>query len=350
MSDTFPKYQGVDAVPDWQLHTTQVVNHDWTLNGWDPFFKVVINIHGNDSYSDTIVTGRGRITGTGTNGNRREWRLHRDTNFANSEVRSLWWGGSVWDSGGSGATPQMGHVHRAKEVAPGVWQGWVVSNNIFLTEQNTINQNIWEGAGTSTLILGSRGGSKTFPLARTLQVTGVTRVNFLGWINQYVVNPKHMYGIKNGDLVTTTSLDSTFVETGQPVTVDYATGAANIPEAVTQSGVAAKFDVGTITVTGAGKHWPYWVASRLIGNVLTVKAWRFKEDEPDWGDPEAIKIFDTSVTNPGPSQGGNPNPGDNSGFTVPAPTTGRGYCGLVIAHLRNNAYMEYAQTKFIRLP
>jgi hypothetical protein len=99
--------------------------------------------------------------------------------------------------------------------------------------------------------------------------------------------------------------------------------------------VAMKLETGTITVQPHRRYFPSWVKTQLRGTVLRVKVWRYMEPEPDWGSTAHVVSFDTAGA-------GNPAP------TATAPT-GTGLCGLVSAHLRNNAYMEYGDVTFRKL-
>ena len=309
----------------------QTIQHNWVRDGWTPWVPVLVNPSDDTVLTDTVTEGRGRITGSGTGGNRREWRLRRSTNWVDSEIVSLWWGGSVFDT--NVALPQMGHVHRAQRDHTGRWRAVVVTNNIFLSQPNTINQNVWESED-DTLTLGSNGQSKAFGLLdRSLNVTAVQRISFGGWINQHVVTPAHLYGLEVGVACDVTSLDSTFAETGAAVSA-VAHGLVTFTEPTTESSVAKKVDSGAITPTNASgrRYWPYWVRSQLRGDVLRVKAWRHMDTEPDWGTAASVQTVDfADEAAPGPNA------------TMP---TGPGLCGLVGAHLRNDAYMEYGATAF----
>jgi hypothetical protein len=315
--------------------------HEWGESTWDPFQVETINPSGSDSFAYSVVSGRGRVTGTGTGGNRREAALHRSALFGDqSEVRSLWWGGSMWDTGGSGATPQLGHIHGAWLDDLGVWRGYVVTNNIFLSDQNTINANLWSwpnrGPDPNGLVLGSRGASKVMPVDRQMALVGRARVFFFGWLNQYYVSPpERLVGLVPGlDRITIDSLDSTFDETSILVAgVDVAASNVSVVEAVHTSGSGRTTDSGTVTPVGARRYWPYWMATVLDGPVMRAKCWRLGDPEPDWSDPTNV------VT------------ADFVGANLPTPAVDRigprrGYSGVIAAHLRNGAYLEFGDLSF----
>lgn len=324
------------------------VVHDWDVDGWDTWSTQLVN---NGSAGGTVadqslsvVAGRGRITNTFTDGNLRVAYEREGTDWENSEVLALWHGASVFDSGT--ATPQMGQFHRGYVDADGRWRAVVVTNNIFLTDVNVVNQNVWNHDPTQTgqdqLDLGTNGGSITLSagaLARTLQVRAVARINFGGWINQYVCEPRHLYGMVAGQNVTVDVTDATFDQStaAAVASVDTATGTVALTESDTLSAVSMKFEQGVITPTTAGarRWWPYWVRSQLVDAILRVKVWRYLDPEPDWADTNYVVTQDFTLTvGVGNGVAGTPEPDARM-------PEGVGRCGLIGAHIKNSAYMEY---------
>jgi len=343
-----------DDDPDWSgpppaavRSPLQSLRHNWVRDGWGPWSEVVVSASGSATSAYTVTPlGRGRITGqaNGTDGNRRTWMLRRGTTWVDSEVCSLWWGGSIWQSGAGtpNATPQMGHVHRAQLGADGRWRGVVITNNIFLSTADTVNQNVWE-TEAEALFLGAQGGSKVFPVGRTLGVLGVSRFQFVDWFNNYQVTPSHLWGLQVGDLVTIDVGDATFDTTSTAVSgVNANQGTVNLVEDSATEAVDFKIETGTMAPEPHKRFWPYWVRSELRGDILRVKVWRYGETEPDWGSSTNVKIVDFTVEDAEPGQGGRPEPD----ATMP---TGPGACGLVGAHLRSSAWMEYGSTTFTGL-
>jgi hypothetical protein len=315
-----------------------VVVHSWRKDGWTPFDQFTISVDRSTTNTVSVNEDRGRITSAGTDGSFREIRAHEDTNWEDSEIVSLWWSPSVMDTGT--ATPQMGHVHRFKEISPGVWSGYVVTNNITFSAYSTWNQNIWQ-TNLTTLTLGSNGGNKVFTdaLNRQLGVQAVSRFTGFGlWFNDYRVVPNHLWGLAAGDVVSADVGDATFDETNLAVNaVNTIVGNVQLNEntVAQQVAVAQKFETGTITPQSHRRWFPSWVKTQLRGTVLRVKVWRYMEPEPDWGQASNVVTFDTA---------GAGNPAPNA--TAP---TGSGLCGVVGAHLRNSAYMEYGDMTFRKL-
>lgn len=318
------------------------VTHDWDADGWTPFTRLLVNPHGAATVAETVENSRGRLTGhtDTTDGNRRDWWLRDGTLWADSEITSLWWGPSIMDSAAPlPATPQMGHVHRAVEAPDGTWTAYVVTNNIFGSVGETINLNVW-GTDETTLTLGSNGGSSTFSgsLDRALTVTAVRRQELFIWMADLFVSNTHMLaGVVPGDVMTSDVSDNTFDFTDIAVdAVGAGPGYLRFRDPVSTTAVAPTTASGTITPKNRRRYFPYWVKSQLLGTVLRVKVWPIAQAEPDWGDTQRVVSFDTAGAN---------DPAPN----IAAAPTGPGYCGLVSAHLRSSAHLEYGETTFRQL-
>lgn len=317
--------------------------HDWDVDGWTPFGEVLINDDiplGNDGDQTlSVVSGRGRITNSNTQGNLRKAYPRDDTIWMDSEITTLCYGGDVFNDGGTNpARPQGGHFHRGYIDVDGFWRAIVITNNIFLTDVNVINANVWnhdptEADGQDQLDLGSNGGAKTYSnnhLRRDLRIIAVSRVNFGGTFNEYYVVPDNLHGIEIGtSVVVDAQLDATFdIATAQPV-LNAARGFLQLQDAEAGANVGYKVETGTIipTTEGARRWWPYWFKSRLIGSKLSVKVWRQLDPEPDWSNPNAVNNYDfAGAQNPSP------------GARYPDEP---GHCGLIGAHIRNTRYFEY---------
>lgn len=327
----------------------EAIDHDWKVDGWTPFTPIVVNeddTGSNTTQTVSVSNNRGRVTNTGTQGSLRMAYRRNDTVWLDSEVQTLWWGGDVFNSGGTNpATPQCGHFHRGYVDVDGYWRAIVVTNNIFLSDVNVINANVWNSdpteSGAARLDLGTNGGAKTHgadQLQRAARIVGVNRFIFGISINEYMVTPGHANGIMVGDsCVVDTILDSTFdIATAQAVTAK-GNGTLQFQDAEAGAAVTNKYETGTIIPTqeSARRWWPYWVKSRLIGSKLAVKAWRYVDPEPDWADTSAAAHYDFA------------------GAQVPTPGARypdeAGYCGLIGAHLRNSRYLEYGTFKARKL-
>lgn len=101
----------------------------WYPTSWGDFpFEVINSADGPQSYSRSVVeTSSLTATGTGAgNGSLRVVYMARERS-ADSEITSRWGPHSNF----TGTAPQVGHVHRARADASGVWHAVAVWQNIF---------------------------------------------------------------------------------------------------------------------------------------------------------------------------------------------------------------------------
>lgn len=324
------------------ISTAQEIIHDWDTDGWDVFTQQIVNPHNSATVATSVTDGRGRITGqaNSTDGNRRDFWFRAGTEWADSEIVSLIWGGSIYDS--SVATPQMGHVHRAVEVSTGVWRAYVVTNNVFGGNPAQQNRNVWETDG-STLTLGSNGNSNNFgsELSRQLTVVSARRVEVavfsIGLSDLFVSNPNRLTGVASGAVMSTSCTDSSFTYTDLAINdFNYAQGYVQFVDPVSDTNISLAPVAGYVMPEDHRLYWPFWLKTKLVGTVLSVKVWPLGETEPPWTDDNFVGTFDTSGDN-------DPSP------NISAAPTGSGYCGLVSAHLRSSAYLEFGEVTFRQL-
>lgn len=317
------------------------VVHDWNVDGWAPFNTILINddvptgTPGTQTLS--VVNRRGRITNSGTQESMRIVYEHDDTLWMDSEVTSLWWGSDVFNNGGSNpALPQGGHFHRGYYDEDGNYRVIAISNNIFLSDVNVINANVWNHDVTETapggLDIGAAGAQKAYTdnhLRRAARVCGVNRFNFISVYNEYQVTPGD-HGFNIGDMVSVDIiLDATFGVATPTAIAGVGNGMVQIIDAESGANVTSKYENGTIIGSSihGQRYWPYWVKSRLIGSKLWVKVWRYRYPEPDWADSNAVFTADFAGAN---------NPAPDALYPDQP-----GRCGLVGNHLRNNRWFEY---------
>jgi hypothetical protein len=312
-----------------------LVTHDWNVQGWTPFDEILVSddVGSHTSQTTSVANSRGRITNSGTQGNLRKAYKRDDTLWMDSEITSLCYGSDVYSSSGTNpCTAQGGHFHRGYVDGSGVWRAIMLSNNIFGTDANRINANVWNSSPSAVLSLGTNGGAKVYTddhLQRKANIIGVNRFVFGISFNEYFVMPKN-HGLEAGVSCTVDAdLDSTFdIATAQAI---FGVSARGIQFQDMEGGaaVASKYESGSIIPTSASarRYWPYWLKSRLIGSKLSVKVWRQYDPEPDWGDPVAVFTCDFA------------------GANVPTPGAlypdQPGYCGVLGAHIRNTRYFEY---------
>jgi hypothetical protein len=303
-----------------------VVTHDWDLDGgWDPFTPVVISDDDPQVFDLTVADGRGVITGTEAgNGNHRVAYLREGTLWADSEITSVIYGpGGVPWAGNNG---QQGHIHRVREVEPGVWEGIAAWTAVFGGGYDVINTRAvrWEGT-TLSQSDGDIATSADRPVIdRQLAVISKERTTGFGlFFNNMGVQPAHLYGLVGGDIVTIDSGDATMDQTD--IALNGATpgsGVVQVVEPTTLSTSALAVDRGSVTPSGASsqKRWcPYVMSTRVVGGtseaaVLELKRWRLGDPEPDWSDPRVVRQDVTA----------------NAG--VPTVATEPGLCALWAAH------------------
>lgn len=322
-------------------HRRDEVVHDWNVDGWTPFNTILINddvptgTPGTQTLS--VVNSRGRITNSGTQESMRIVYEHDDTLWMDSEVTSLWFGSDVFNNTGTNpALPQGGHFHRGYYDEDGNYRVIAISNNIFLSDVNVINANVWNHDVTEAppggLDIGTNGAQKAYSdihLLRQARICGVNRFAFGSTYNEYQVTPG-LHGFSVGEMVIADALlDATFDEATPKAIAGAAVGMIQIVDTEAGPNVTAKFEAGTITGSSihGQKYWPYWVKSRLIGSKLWVKVWRYLLPEPDWADPNAVFTADFAAAN---------NPAPDALYPDEP-----GRCGLVGNHIRNNRWFEY---------
>jgi hypothetical protein len=325
------------------------VVHDWTRDGWGPWRKQLVNEDATATLAtqtESVVNGKGRISQSTADANLRVAYEREGTQWENSEVLALHLGADRYDTGGSNpATPQMGLFHRGQVDSTGRWRAVVVTNNIFLSDVNVVNQNVWNSVpgSPSSIALGTNGGQKSFAnneLRRHARIRALQRLNFGGIVNNYLMDPSHAYGITTAEQVVMDADDNTFdVATATaPVGVDNIAGTVTMTDAEAGADVALKVGSGLMVPSSetARRYWPYWIRSQLVGFKLRVKVWRHMDPEPDWSVTVNLQTVDfAGAQNPSP------------GAVMPE---GRGACGLIGAHLRNGRFMDYGYWGAWRLP
>jgi hypothetical protein len=301
------------------------VVHDWDLFGWTPFTEVVISADGSQDFTKTVENGAGKVAGTlAGNGNHREAQLLAGTDWVHSEMTSLFFSPTGWVSGGA----QQGHIHRVREVSPGLWEGIAIWTGVFGTDYRGLNIRgvRWNG----TTLFQSDGdlavSSDANFIDRAMLIRAIERINFGGKIQQYrLVDPEKLLHMVAGDIVDAESFaDTSFNETDVALAgVDHTTGNISIADPAAGPDVAlTNVAQGRIMPdsTNGQKRWtPYWLSTRVRGTsttaqVVEAKRWKPEDREPDWGDSRVLRRNIASNAN------------------VPALAVGPGHCALWIAH------------------
>jgi hypothetical protein len=196
------------------LATRVAYTHDWGLHGTDDFTPVVISNDAGQVFSLTAPTGTGTVTGTQAgHGNHRVAYVHSCPAVADGEMVSLVLGPTGWNNGGA----QQGHIHRVREISPGVWEGIAVWTAVVGGGYELINTRgvRWDGTtlSQSNGDVATSGDSGFFD--RRSRVYARERFQFGAWFNRYHVLPRNawgqagQWGLAVNDLVTITAVSGT---------------------------------------------------------------------------------------------------------------------------------------------
>lgn len=313
-----------------------VVTHDWALQGWTGFTPVTMNADAAQSFAATVSTGRGVITGTGTGApNHRVAYLRQNTEWRDGVVTSTIYGPTAdWD----GTNAQQGHLHRARHLGGGVWEGIAVWTSITAgSDYGYLHANgvRWNGvtlsqATNADAFSGPFGYADSGTIDHRLSVVAAERTQPLLWVNDFRVARPELITVVATDLVTIASMaDTTFNEASIALNlVDAPNGILRVVEPSSTNAVTyAAVRAGTIAPVGVDlqKRWcPFVLSTRVVGGTassVTVEAkrWRLDEPEPDWG---AARVQRAATT---PSA------------TVPALAVNAGMHGLWAAHFHDNS-------------
>lgn len=313
-----------------QLDERTGFTHSWAEDGWGLFDRKIVNQDGSQSFALSVSGNYGRVTGTVSgSGNQRELLVHQDTRWRDGEVTAVLKGPSTYVSTPSTNRPQMGIVLRYQEI-DGFHVGYVVWYDIFAGNPRVLNISGWRGNGGATLNQAA-GAQYTAEIARDLRVYAVERIQFGSFFNGYYCQPYHLHGLTAGDSVTVDVGDDTYDATAEAaLNPDREKGSFQLAEATTQSTDAYKTAKGTaILVDNHKRFFPYVLKARLIGNTVSVKAWRgqFEAEPADW---QSVVTVATDADFP----------------TLP---TGLGRFGVVASHAHTSSYLEYGDIHFRRL-
>lgn len=319
-----------------------LVAHNWQQDGWTPFTVVTMTADGAQSFTQSVNNGRGRLTSTQpANGSHRVAYLRQGTEWADSEMRSIFWGPvGVW----AGNNAQQGHIHRVREISPGLYEGIMMWTSV-VSGGDYAYMHVKGVRFNGTTLAQSGGGDVPFSLFgsqdssyidRAVRVVGHLRFTGFGlWFNEYTVaQPERLRFLAASNIVTIESMaDSTFNETDIAMNgVDVNTAIVQVIEPTTTSAVSYTGDgSGRIRPSGTSlqKRWtPFVLATRVIGGTaaevpVELKRWRLGDPEPDWGD---ARVQRGTVT---------------SDADVPELALGAGSCALFGAHFYNGSAGEW---------
>lgn len=303
----------------------------WLPSDWSFFPDEVLNTQqGNQQYVRGIQgTNTFAVTGVGSNEAHRVFYMTRER-ATNSEMVSRWGPHSAFTN----SAPQVGHLHRMRRDASGIWTGIGVWQNIFGNTYSTVIVKAIRTDGV-TLTQGNLGGSflAAAGINRTIRVLGA--VNVAGFnVRQYFCTPADLQGMVNGDLVTVSQMDDTNfnVPVALPVSnVDIAAGTFGVTGTGDNTKDEAALGAVTFADTGKAANWGYVVRSRVEGNRVRVKQWRFGTQEPDAWHIDTDLGLDTTVLEP-----------------ARAATTD-GFNGLWYGHVHSNTVARISGVEVVRL-
>lgn len=273
-----------------------------------PYFdkRIVASADG-VTQSAAITNGRFVVTATGgtpaTNGNHREFWLQTRHNYADSEMRSIFYSGGTWAD--SANRVQQGHVHRAQDLGGGNYRAFVAWHDIVTPLPSAINVGIWGGTGTTgTFVQRSTNTPNTavsakpsFAFVSSSRATNVVDISVPG-----------NHGFVVGDQIDIQN-NANFNTTKATVTLVF----GSLVRFTLAGADVASGGPGSVIRTGpTPSDFPYWLASRVRNMQIQAKVWRVGEAEPSW---------DSAVTHTETVAGVNP--------TAP---NGRGLNGFMVGH------------------
>jgi hypothetical protein len=301
--------------------------HSWAEHGWGVFDRKIVNQDGAQAFTASVNGNYGRVgASSSTSANQRELWVHQDTLWANGEVTAVLKGPSTYISGNR---PQMGIVLRY-QLIDGHHVAFVVWYDIFVGDPRVLNISGWRGNGGPTLNQAA-GGQYTAEVTRDLRIVAALRFQFGSWINELTCIPPHLHGLAINDSITVDCDDNTFDATAASVSnADREKASLQYTEDVTTSAVSNKVANGTVVLANNHqRYFPYVLKARLIGNTISVKAWRGRY-EPEPADWQTVVTVATDAD-------------------FPALPSGPGRFGVVAAHAHSSSYLEYGDIHFRRI-
>lgn len=319
------------------LETPDAIAHRWDLDGWEEFTRVVITAHGAQEFTGSVVDGRGVLTPTdpvADLGSHRAAYLRAGTSWADAEVRSVIWGPSEFN----GNDAQQGHIHRAREISPGLWEGIAVWTSVVfggdyrflhVASVRFDGTTLWQSTND-----GGAGSSDSAYIDRRVGILAYERINFgVGVVNAQVAPVDRLrHFVSTVDLFTVASLGASLNVTDQTMTFDADNEVGRVQWTTVDTTVVGWNHTGAGTLTPSGtssqKRWtPFVMATRVVGGTtagveVLIKRWRYGEPEPGWGDPRVRRV---TVS---------PDPADPT-VDVPEIALGPGLHGLWAAHFHN---------------
>lgn len=314
------------------------VAHDWAVDGWTPFTAITMTDDAPQAFAQSVANGKGVLTATQASGGGLRVAYAREgTLWADSEITTPIVGPTDW----AATNAQQGHIHRVREVSPGLWEGIAVWTSVFGGDYGTllINGVRWDGTTLFQATAGSATADQPY-IDRTMRVRSRSRVNFGGVIQSYeVIENANLADLIVGDIIDITSLaDASYNEAAIAIAqIDTGQGTISVFDPASGPNDAAALAVtGKIQPTQSvnQKRWcPYVLSSRVVGgsdSSVTVEVMRYKPQEgrPDWSDTRVQRATLTPTVD------------------VPSLATEPGLCALWGAHFIDGSSGAFGSPRF----
>jgi Collagen triple helix repeat (20 copies) len=311
--------------------------HDWDLDGWTPFTTVVMTADGSQAFTKTVENGAGKLVGTlPTNGSLREAYIIPNTEWEDSEMTSL-----VLQPTGPVGSSQQGHIHRMKEISPGVWEGIAIWSSVFGNDYRALHTRGVRFDGVTLTQSdgdGATGGDVNF-IDRGMHIRAAERFTFGSVFQAYrVLEPQMLLTLSVGDFIDVISMaDSSFNESNIAcASIDFSAGSISLVDPAAGAAVSIFPVYNGLVLPDSNnnmKRWtPHWLSTRVRNGsastvIAEIKRWKPEEREPDWGDPRVMRR--TILSNVG----------------VPSLALGPGHCAMWGAHLLSTSSTKWGQIR-----
>lgn len=312
----------------------------WAVDGAGDLEPIEIDHPADSARNVPSVTrsGRLRVTAavTGPNKNHRQaWFIPGSDGFVDGEARTVWWPPSVMAR--DVVAPQMGLVLRLTATG-----GVVADQNIMghAYAATIVAPWSWADGGVATK---SRRGDTNDALEvapdRAPHIVAVARDAGTPARNVYLVD--RIYEIAPGDPVVVHSCHDATFNGGFVVQEVFPSANSVFPRPAIvcadrgdHGAVEMSPTVGRMTRPAVengiepASIYPFHVALRIVGSLVTAKRWRVGDVEPTWEDPSWAVTIDTAHDSVQPPAGGG--------------------VGLMTNHLHSGAWVEFGDVEIIR--
>lgn len=294
-----------------------------------PITDGAVPVGGSHTLTNNGNSFRVNSSAANSSSNREVWTLPGTR--TDSEMRTLIMPPSVMNP--AVCTPQMGHAHRLVDNGNGTVSAFIVDTNVFGYVYQTLFAAVWQwdkpGTGSLTIAAATTSTSipeRYFTIAKVRRVAGTPALDsFFGSMPGGADFGSGVPIVAAGcDDTTYNQSTNTLLVGPDSVTILNTTGQTAAKAMAAEIGTV-KYGPPAVNAINPRKLYPAYVASRVFGKTLQVKAWSAGSQEPAWGATGSMFVsvdFTSSVD-----------------VTVP---TGPGLNGYVVNHLQGAGnYVEY---------